>query len=54
MVCDRFRHKLNYFSFCQKFEKIFTDYAEILIIILKSKFEAFQMTGLIANGFRIN
>jgi hypothetical protein len=30
-----FQHKLNYFSFCEIFEKLFIIYAEILI---KSKF----------------
>ncbi len=54
VVCERLWHKLNYFLFCRNFEKLFSVCAEILVIILKSKFEAFWLTGLIANGFGIN
>ncbi len=43
---ERFWHKLNYFLFCPNFEKIFSICAEILIIIIKSKFEALRLLNL--------
>jgi hypothetical protein len=34
-VLQRFWHKLNYFSFCQSFEKLFVTCAEIFIKLKK-------------------
>ncbi len=46
ILYEQFQHKLNYFLFCQKFEKIFTTCAEILIIIIKSNSEMLWLSGL--------
>ncbi len=46
VACEWFWHKLNYFLFCWNFEKIFSICAEILIITIKSNFEALQLLGV--------
>ncbi len=35
VIHEQFHHKLNYFLFCQYFEKLFITCAQILIIIIK-------------------
>jgi hypothetical protein len=46
IVHKQFQHKLNYFLFCQNFEKQFTTCGEILIIIIKSDSEIFRLLSL--------
>ncbi len=42
IIHEWFGHKLNYFLFCQNFEKIFFIYVKFLITIIKLKFDVFD------------
>ncbi len=42
IIREQIQHKLNYFLFCQNFEKIFTTCAQILTITIKSNFKIFS------------